>query len=367
VTAVATTRRNVLRATGGVGAATLGSVVGSGTAVGQSSPPRLVFTYDDGYVEDYTQTFGVHQHHGAPACAAVPSASIGRSDDYLDLAQVREMVGAGWEVMSHAIGHEALGAVTLTESVSAGDTRLYTDSTVLGRTPHQVEVVDGEKRAVGLLTGDGADDQYLELESPLGESFDAGALVRFTEFVVRRVLENSKQSLSYRGFTVDNLVLPYGRYDQRTLALVEEYYDAVANVVRGGINPVSELDPYRLSRAYFDEERMSESDLAAFMDRVATPDTLGLLGGHSRNPALTGERIELAIELARERGIEIVTLSTALETFGVVEPTPARATPPTPESTPTPTRTTPSTPTPRADSDDSLVGGLFDWLSTLFE
>lgn len=363
------TRRGFVK-TLGVGAAALGGLSVSGSAAAQESKPRLVFTYDDGYVEDYTETFAVHRQLDAPGCAAVPSANVGRSEEFLSEAQLTEMADAGWEVMSHGVAHEALGSVSLTQSVSADATKLYTDSTVLGRTPAKVEVFDGETRAVATLTGKGEDDTYLQLESALGTSFEAGAQARFTETVVRNVLENSKQSLSDRGFTVNSIVLPYGRYDERALSLIQEYYDAVPNVQRGGLNPGAALRPYRLSRAYFDEDRMTESELTAFMDNVASRNALGLLGGHSRNPALTGERVKLAIELAQERDIEIVTLNTALQDLGFVEE------PSTATSTATPTGTASSSSSSSSSSSTgasssgngggSVVDGFVDWLLSLF-
>ncbi|WP_255194934.1 polysaccharide deacetylase family protein [Halorarius litoreus] len=356
------TRRGFVTAVG-AGAVALGGLTVSGSAAAQEATPRLVFTYDDGYVEDYTQTFAVHRQLDAPACAAVPSANVGRSEKFLSQSQLTEMAEAGWEVMSHGVAHEALGQVTLTERVSADDTKLYTDSTVLSRTPHEVEVFAGDTRATGTLTGDGEDGSYLQLESALGTSFESGASVRFTEDVVRDTLSKSKQSLSDRGFDVDSMVLPYGRYDERALSLIQEYYDSVANVQRGGLNSTAAIRPYRLSRAYFDEDRMSESELTSFMDRVVSRKSLGLLGGHSRNPALTGERIKLAIELAQERDIEIVTMRTALQEIGVVEST---ATPTSTSTSPaTGTRTPTTTPTSSTDSDTSFVGGFVDWLFSL--
>jgi peptidoglycan/xylan/chitin deacetylase (PgdA/CDA1 family) len=350
----------------GAGAVALGGLSATGTVAAQSSKPRLVFTYDDGYVQDYTQTFTVHNQLDAPACAAIPSANIGRSGEFLTESQLTEMANAGWEVMSHGVHHDALGAVTLTQSVSADATKLYTDSTVLARTPDEIEVFSGDKRATATISGDGEDDTgaFLKLESSLGKSFESGAKVRFTEKVIRNVLKNSKQSLADRGFAVNNIVLPYGRYDERAISLIQEYYDSIGNVQRGGINPGAALQPYRLSRAYFDEKRMTEEELKSFMDRVASRNALGLLGGHSRNPALTGERIKLAIELAQERDIEIVTMTTALQELGFVEKT---ATPSaTGSATPTGTASSSSSSTDGENDDSSFVGGFFDWLMSLF-
>jgi peptidoglycan/xylan/chitin deacetylase (PgdA/CDA1 family) len=374
-TTPAVTRRGCIRSIG-AGALAAGGLSVSGTAAAQESNGKMVFVYDDGYVEDYTQTFTIHQQFDAPACTAIPSDALGRSEAFLSEAQLHEMADAGWEVMSHATSHEALGSVTVTEPVEAGDTRVYVDSTVLGRTPNDAEILQGDTRVVREITGDGEDDTggYLTLDSAVDESFSAGETrVRFTEEVVRRVLKESKDSLEQRGFDVTNFVYPYGRYDQRTESLVKEYYNAVANAHPGGLNTAAALNPYDLRREYFHTGTMSEQQLAEYMDRVASRNTLGLLGGHIRNPELTGERVQLAIEMAQERNLEIVTLQEALEDYGVYEPTATPTSSPTrtarPEqSGPGGTPASPATPTPKRGEGGGIpiVDGVFDWLAGLF-
>lgn len=360
-------RRRCLVSVGAGVAALAGPTVGSAGAT-TGSNGKLVFVYDDGYQEDYTQTFLIHQEEGVPGCLAIPSANVDRGPAFLTEEQVTEMTDAGWEVMSHGVSHEALGSVTVVSDVEPDDTRVYVDSTVPGRTPHEVEIFDAEKRAVASLTGRGEDDAggYLTLESSVGASFGAeDTRVRFTEEVVRRVLSESRRSLGERGFDVTNFVLPYGSYDQRTLELLPEYYQAVANVRHGGINGGAAADPYRLGRAYFRRGSMTEAELTRHLDRVAKIDGLAILGGHSRHPKLTGERIRTAIRQAKERDIAVVTLRTALQELGIV---------PTPTATPTPTHTTdgatpPGTPsgTPSGTGRLSPIDAVIQWLGNLLK
>lgn len=364
-TGSATTRRTFLRAAGGTAGIALGGSALSGTLAEQSNG-RVVFIYDDGYEADFTETFPVHQQLDAPACSAVPSGVVGQSEKFLSADQLREMTDAGWDVLSHGVNHEALGPVEVTDPVAPGDTRVYVDSTVLGRTPREVELYAGDRRVVRQLTGKGRDETggYLTLESAVDTAFEPGATVRFTEDVVRSVLSNSRSQLREMGFGADGLVLPYGRWDARTLNLAREYYEAVANVYPGGLNPHSTLNPYRLRRAYFREGAMSRSELGGFMDRVADEDALGILGGHSRREDLTGERIQTAIEFARDRNLEILTLQSALGELGEV---------PTPTATPTstPTQSPTATPTQGASSGSGgggipVLSGLLEWLESVF-
>lgn len=368
------TRRNCMR-TIGAGAAAVGGLSMVGSVSAQQTSGRMVFVYDDGYAEDYTQTFQIHDHYDAPACAAVPSSVIGRSDEFLTEKQLTKMTDAGWEIMSHAVAHEALGHVGVTQPVEPGDTKVYVDSTVMGRTPHPAEIYTGDKQVVHKITGKGEDSTggYLTLASEVGKSFAAdGARVRFTEDVIRNVMQQSKQSLEARGFEVTNFVYPYGRYDQRTESLVKEYYQAVANAHPGGYNPAIGINPYNLHREYFHTETMTTKEVGAYMDEVAERDTLGLFGGHTRNPALTGERIQTAIEMAQKRNLEIVTLREALQDLGVYEntPTPTSSTSatPTPNSTNRQGRGTPGsagTSTPNGGG-GSFIDAFLRWLANLF-
>lgn len=336
----------------------------------RTHPPtagKIVFTYDDGYRADYTKTFPVHRQEEAPACAAIPSGAIGRSGKYLSTDDIYHMIHDGWEVMSHGVNHEALGPVVLTRDVEPGDTRLYVEHTVLGRTPNEIEIHDGETRlAIVAIRGKSHDEGYLELASPVDISLEAGSgFVRFTEDVVRTVLENSRESLVDRGFDVTNFVLPYDRHDGRTLSLVPNYYDAVANVFTGGINYPGEIDPYGLRRVYFREGWMSDAELEGYFDKVAEADALGILGGHSRASRLTTDRIRTAIREARARQLDVITLQTALEAFDVAgrggsnppsttTPRTATTTPPGDVTSSPPGTTTPPSPptnakcTPRA-------------------
>lgn len=328
----------------------------------RTHPPtegKIVFTYDDGYRVDYTKTFPVHRQEEAPACAAIPSGAIGRSRKYLSTDDIYQMIHEGWEVMSHGVKHEALGPVVLTRDVEPGDTRLYVEHTVLGRTPNEIEIHNGETRlAVVAITGKNPDEGYLELASPVDISIEArSGFVRFTEDVVRTVLENSRESLVDRGFDVTNFVLPYDRHDERTLSLIPNYYDAVANVFTGGINYPGRIDPYGLRRVYFREGWMSDTELEGYLDRVAEADALGILGGHSGESRLTTDRIRTAIREARARQLEVVTLQTVLDEFNLVErgganppstttPRTATTSPPRDATTSPPGTTAPPSPPP---------------------
>ncbi len=68
---------------------------------------RVVLTFDDGGISQYTRGLPVVEDYGFPALTCV---NPGRADDsdYLGEDEMREMRDAGWEIGSHTVDHERL-------------------------------------------------------------------------------------------------------------------------------------------------------------------------------------------------------------------------------------------------------------------
>ncbi len=289
---------------------------------------KLVFTYDDGPVKDFTHTYQkAHRKEGVPGCSAVPAASVGNSDN-LSATQLRTLEDAGWEIMSHSVKHRALGDIEVTRDIDPDDQKLYVKTNLHGKIPDDTLVVsDGSDSTTVTVAGKGSDGrgEFVKLDSPVGQAFTAsdGVTERYTDDILRYALGESKQQLEQHGVTVTNIVMPYGGYGGRTQELAGEYYTAVANggLAIGGraqIHHANEIQLPHLSRAMFRRGKMTKPELGSFLDEVAAADTLGILGGHSWwQERLPPERIRMAIQMAKDRNIDIVTLRTALADLGV--------------------------------------------------
>jgi hypothetical protein len=180
---------------------------------------------------------------------------------------------------------------------------------------------------------------------------------------LRKEIVESKADLEGMGFEISNFILPYGRYGDRSLEMIEEHYDAIANYQRGGINRVGEFDPYRMSRRYLIDG--SEEELASWMDEVARGGVIGLLGVHARHEELTADRIRTAIRMAKQRDVEIVTLEQALVDAGAVEPDRPTSTPNPP--TESPAGGTPSGPAGTTTASEDGGGGVLGALQRLID
>ncbi len=88
--------------------AACGAVPGPAAVLPAEAPPPLVsFVFDDGNDTDLLVAQPLFAAQGAVASTAVTVDRIG-TPEYLSAAQIRELAGAGWEIMSHTVSHPRL-------------------------------------------------------------------------------------------------------------------------------------------------------------------------------------------------------------------------------------------------------------------
>ncbi|TYL39513.1 polysaccharide deacetylase [Natronococcus pandeyae] len=280
----------------------------------------VVFTYDDGPMEDYQQAFPVHQEFDAPASTGIVTEWVGREDfqdtDWMDIEYIEELEEAGWEIMSHTTAHTALGSFELVEDVDPDDSRVYPEQRNHGfHGGYEIEVTDGENSVRRQLVDSGEDDVgiYLEFDEPIGESFAAGETVeRYPEDLMHEFLGGSKDRLEQWGFEVDTLLAPYDVCDEWTIEIASEYYDGIANVhLDTMVNDLDSFDPFDTHRDYFIEFTGPEA-VQAQLDEVANQEALGIVGAHTFKEEVTEEGIRETLEWVEERDLEVVTLRDAI-------------------------------------------------------
>ncbi|WIV68555.1 polysaccharide deacetylase family protein [Natrialbaceae archaeon AArc-T1-2] len=286
------------------------------TEESEDSNGMVVFTYDDSPIEDYTQTFSIHQEYEVPGNAAVNPGQMGSSDSYLTPDQLEEMVDAGWDVLSHTYKHRALGKIRLDQSLEPGDERVYVDRNRHGRFDEDPLVIfDEENRIATEVAGRGSNDtgEFIELTNSVSTYISDTGYTKYPEWKIQEVLEKTDTQLAEWGFDVSGFVYPYGRYDGVAEEIVRDHYDAVVNHRwGGGLNEIEGLDPTTMRRMYIEEDAASEEDIEVFLDKAVENDVLAIFGAHSQYETMTEERTRFTIESVLARDLEITTLSEAM-------------------------------------------------------
>lgn len=279
----------------------------------------VVFVYDDGPIEDYTQALPAHQAFDAPATTGIVTEWIGREDfqgnDWMDIGHLEELVDAGWEICSHTVDHTAVGTFEVVEDATAADTRVYPDEIRHGYwEPRRLEITDGSQAVTRTVRGWDEDHKgrYIDLDEPLGTSFAAGETVtRYPEEEMWKAIVESKQKLENLGFQIDTFLAPYDSFDEYPLEFAKKHYEGVANANHGSrINDPDEFDPFQTRRDYFIEFTTPEA-VKEDLDIIADKGALGVIGAHTFKDEVTEERIYETLEWIEDREIDVVTLREA--------------------------------------------------------
>lgn len=283
----------------------------------------VVFVYDDGPMEDYTQAFPVHQEFDAPATTGIVSEWIGRENyqtsGCMDVEHLEELVDAGWEIASHTVEHTPVGTFELIADADANDDRVHPKEIRHGyHRGKTIEITDGKQTIHRTVVdyGADADGRYIELDEPLGETCVAGeTVVRYPAEQLHEAVGESKRTLERLGFQVDTLLAPYDNFDEYSRSVVEEYYDGVANARHGArINDPEGFDPFETRRDYFIEFTSREA-VKRDLDEIAERGALGVIGAHAFKEEVSPKRIRETLEWIDERDITVLTLREAIERY----------------------------------------------------
>lgn len=287
---------------------------------------RLALVFDDGYATDDNQIRPVLEDAGVPASFAIVSEWIA-GDGHLTGDQLQELADLGYEIMAHGRHHRFLGPHRLETDAELGDRRLVIESHVFPDTNaamlvgDEYQLTDGDRTATVEIAGKGArgSTEYVELSETLSERWSAEETVfRLPEAVIREEIVGGKRDLEERGYDPTAFAFPYDAADVRALRIAREAFDVVPNAaVRSLPNPPGTAG-WNLRRYYLETDKLTRVEIADYLDEVAAAGGLGILAGHSDWETVPPEHVAFAIEAARERGIEITTVSDAISSDGTV-------------------------------------------------
>lgn len=297
----------------------------------KNTKPMMVLSYDDGKIEDYTKVLPVHREKGVPAVFAPIVSDIGRGG-MMTMEQLVEIYNEGHEIASHTWTHTSLATYMgdwyrLTENANAGDTTLKMNiHSWFARYTHNIEtkgiIREGNVEETFTVISR-TENTSVTLKDPLQNSYTTNAEI--THHPDLLIAENafSKRRLAKHGIHATGMIYPGGGHDKVTRDITSRYYrwgratwwQNEPNV----IDPKQGVNIYALGSEEFAEDagnNLSLAEMEEMMDEAVETKSLVLFHSHSFYESLTQERIAWMIDTAQEKGIEIVTMSEALNHFG---------------------------------------------------
>lgn len=303
--------------------------------------PTLVFTYDDGFSEDY-DAYLLHKQYDVPGSSYISTEyykngyiETNHNWTHLTLEQMKEMRDWGWEFGSHGYRHVTMSLSTLSTGASVGDTKLYTTQSHRFNTADPMSVLvyrNEEKEKINLIgTGEDASGRYVLSEEPLTKNWASGTYLRLTDDELYKEIVWSKDFLESLGFPCRTLVYPYNANYQTSRKWVNKHYlgarsygrnDGIFDEKYGktdnfGINLPIPLNANALFSYNGDSVRTGDTNYTAMLNELVSKKGLGVVMLHSGN-GMTMSGLEYMIQQAKSRNIEITTLDMAMHRFGNV-------------------------------------------------
>ena len=222
--------------------AALLTATAAGNAAGAG---MLTLTFDDGLASVHAHAFPILKKHGITATTGIIAARLKNGDDdFMNVAQVRELAQAGWEVASHGLTHKR--PVDIPEGYAQeplkncrrlkGSTTVfeakygYEDLAGLTEDGRHLKELDNEKDVKSTPGSYYYDELIGEVVfRPLEPDDVEDGTMRAVSY--QREMEESREVLTELGFPVRTYITPHNYWTTRMRDVSRSLYD---QVVTGG-------------------------------------------------------------------------------------------------------------------------------------
>lgn len=205
----------------------------------------LTLTFDDGLASVHAHAFPILKKYGIPATTGIIAARLKNGDDdFMNVAQLRELVRAGWEMASHGLTHKrpvdipegyAQEPLKNCRNVKGSETVFeakygYEDLAGLTEDGRHLRELDNEKD-VKTTPGSYHFDELIGevVFRPLDPGDVEDGSIRAVSY--QREMEESREVLAELGFPVRTYITPHNYWTTHIRDLSRSLYD---QVVTGG-------------------------------------------------------------------------------------------------------------------------------------
>ena len=279
--------------------------------------PALIMVYDDGYQEDLTEVFPVHDHYGVPAVTAVNLDYIGMSN-WLDFDELHFLQSKGWEIANHGKKHAMLTLNKISKEINSADQKIYIKDNSLINTNYNYLLFNIQKDISEIISIENKvennNNTTLKLKAKAKLSYPKnGTYLRLANSALKREIIDSKIKLENKGLEIDTFVYPYNGYFPMVREIVAKNYTAARAGYRSGESfPEAFINKppfkkYRLKAAAIENDLIKKSDIFSLLKEIKNKRALLIFYAHPHSDNFEINRVKEILSYAVKNGIKITT------------------------------------------------------------
>jgi peptidoglycan/xylan/chitin deacetylase (PgdA/CDA1 family) len=268
--------------------------------------PSLILSYDDGSANDY-QAFRWQNLNGqvipGEICVNAPSGIL-RDGEHL-----KEMLNAGWEIVSHGRYHRALVETPVTSS-NKGRNQLTASCDPSRYGPKASLILldaNGGKLAEAIVKSYSGNTIFLDSDLSEDTLSAARFVIPASSLIDNELSTFNAELKQMTGHDINHYAYPFSAYDETARRICEKNYKSGRVIWPSGeyanaINLYSHIDPFMLRCLSMDEADTTDLQIRGYLEAAAKYKCLAILYAHTASATFTQRRLSEVLRWAKELG-----------------------------------------------------------------
>ena len=289
----------------------------------------VVINSDDGKELDYLHWFRVikqtaqkynqwYPYYGSSFSPAVSPGFMNdvdfRGDNQMRDWQYRAIANKQGEILSHSFYHAYFNFINVSQPVSSGATLIHYDFSWRCIVPgYKYTIEEGDK--VETFTAKNVfENQSVELESPLQNSFTTNARIHISEESARWDAQAVIDTLAGIGIECKHHVSTWYNISARSTAWLKDYFESIVTtqIPDSRPQPIENIDLYDIKRtvdlAYFTPQLIDD-----ILDETYDLNTVIFIQGHGWTDGNRLQNLEYIVQRTYEKGLRLIRHSDAVD------------------------------------------------------
>ena len=302
----------------------------------QTKKPKVVLTFDDGRLTDYTHVKPVLDEYGVKGVFYVNDFDL---TNKMTTPMIQELYNNGHEIGSHTLNHRILSAVAVLAPITATDTVLkvaapYGDTGYLGLNSGEImqmyAIFGTDRVEVNVINSwFESGNWWLELDEPIGRDMATNIEFFITEKTAVFQAKYIKDKLNNIGVQCHGFAYPYGGTNDANKIAMQSIFSYARRAfgdnnqfrIFGGIDTYKYNDFFdQFALPSIEIPNLTYTQIDTHITNVIANGGVLCFLGHSTNSYSYDmyPKLRYIIEKCQSLGIEITTMHDALQTHGNV-------------------------------------------------